>query len=259
MKPALSIIKIGGNIIGDSRELSRFLSFFKQVSGPKILVHGGGKKASDLSKKLGIETRMINGRRVTDKQALEVAVMVYAGLINKSIVSELQALECNAFGLSGADAGLIKAVKRPVESIDFGFVGDIVSIRTKALHELLQSGLVPVFCALTYSDDGQLLNTNADTIASELAIALSSEYTTTLYFCFEKPGVLADIENDSSVIPHINKQTYFSLVREKVIVEGMLPKMENCFHALDHSVHKVCIGNINMLRPNPSTFTTLTL
>lgn len=202
---------------------------------------------------------MINGRRITDKQSLEVAIMVYAGLVNKSIVSELQALECNAIGLSGADAGIIKAVKRPVESIDFGFVGDITSVQTKVLLNFLQNGLTPVFCALTHDEHGQMLNTNADTIASELAIALCQEYRTTLFYCFEKPGVLADVDREDSVIPHINKQSYYSLLREKTIGEGMLPKMENCFHALDHSVHKVCIGNIQMLGPKPSTYTTLTL
>ncbi|MBT8281505.1 MAG: acetylglutamate kinase [Muriicola sp.] len=259
MKPDLSVIKIGGNIIENSTELSRFLSSFSQLPGPKILVHGGGKKASSLSEKLGIKPTMVEGRRITDKQALEVAIMVYAGLVNKTIVSKLQALQCNALGLSGADAGVIKAIKRPVKSIDYGFAGDIVSIRTKSLLSFLETALVPVFCALTDDGQGQILNTNADTIASELAIALTTEYRTTLYYCFEKPGVLTDINDEASVISHINKQTYYSLLREKRIGEGMLPKMENCFHALDHSVHKVCIGDINMLQAKSSNYTTLTL
>ncbi|QBA65045.1 acetylglutamate kinase [Muriicola soli] len=259
MKPALSVIKIGGNIIEDSTELSRFLSSFSRVQGPKILVHGGGKKATSLSEKLGIKPSMVKGRRITDAQALEVAIMVYAGLVNKTIVSKLQALQCNALGLSGADAAVIKAIKRPVKSIDYGFAGDIVSIRTKTLLSFLETGLVPVFCALTDDGQGQLLNTNADTIASELAIALSSEYRTTLYYCFEKPGVLANVYDEASVISHINKQAYYSLLREKQISEGMLPKLENCFHALDHSVHKVCIGDITMLQAKSSNFTTLTL
>lgn len=259
MKPALSIIKIGGNVIENKEELTRFLRLFHKVEGPKILVHGGGKEATRLGERLGIRTTMVNGRRITDKGSLEVAIMVYAGLINKSIVSELQAMECNAIGLSGADAGIIRAVKRPEVPIDFGFVGDIVSVHTDALRTFLEIGLVPVFCALTCDTGGQMLNTNADTIASELAIALSRDYRTTLYYCFEKPGVLSDIGNDLSVIPHINKQSYYSLIREKTIGDGMLPKLENCFHALDHSVHKVCVGNIGMLRPNPSAYTTLTL
>lgn len=259
MKPSLSVIKIGGKVIENKTELSRFLKLFKNIDGPKILVHGGGKKATVLGERLGIRTTMVSGRRITDGSSLEVAIMVYAGLINKTIVSELQAMECNAIGLSGADAGIIRAVKRPVEPVDFGFVGDIVSIQTHSLVNFLEIGLVPVFCALTHDANGQMLNTNADTIASELAIALSRDYRTTLYYCFEKPGVLGDINNDHSVIPHINKQTYYSLIKEEVISEGMLPKLENCFRALDHSVHKVCIGNTNMLRPEEQLFTTLTL
>ncbi len=259
MKPALSVIKIGGNVIENNTELTRFLKLFAAVEGPKILVHGGGKKATRLSEKLGIRTNMVGGRRITDKKSLEVAIMVYAGLINKSIVSRLQAMECNAIGLSGADAGIIQAVKRPPAPVDFGFVGDIVSVRTNALCTFLDTGLVPVFCALTHDEKGQILNTNADTIASELAIGLSKDYSTTLFYCFEKSGVLSDVEDDHSVIPHINKQTYYSLIKEKTIGEGMLPKLENCFHALDHSVHKVCVGNIEMLQAKPSIFTTLTL
>ncbi len=259
MKPALSVIKIGGNVIENSVELSRFLNHFNQVSGPKVLVHGGGKKATLLGEKLGIRTTMVNGRRVTDKSSLEVALMVYGGLINKTIVSDLQALGCNAIGLSGADADVIRAVRRPAEPVDFGFVGDIQRIQTRPLLSFLEIGLVPVFCALSHDGKGQMLNTNADSIASALAIALSRDYSTTLYYCFEKPGVLSNLGDDQSVIPHINKQTYYSLLREKTIGDGMLPKLENCFHALDHSVHKVCIGNVGMLSPKPPVFTTLTL
>jgi acetylglutamate kinase len=259
MKPALSIVKIGGNVIENEKELTRFLNLFAQIPGPKILVHGGGKRATAMSEKLGIKTTMVLGRRITDKPSLEVAVMIYGGQVNKTLVASLQALKCNAIGLSGADAGIIKAVKRPVESVDFGFVGDIVSVHTGPLSVFLQNDMVPVFCALTHNGEGQLLNTNADTIASELAIALSKEYTTTLYYCFEKLGVLSDISSDNSVIPHINKQTYFSLLKEHTIADGMLPKLENCFYALDHSVHKVCIGNTQMLAPHATNFTTLTL
>lgn len=259
MKPVLSIVKIGGNIIENEKELARFMILFANIQGHKILVHGGGKKATAMADKLGIKTAMVQGRRITDKKNLEVAVMTYGGLLNKSIVASLQALKCNAIGLSGADAGIIKAIKRPVDLVDFGFVGDIESVHTHTLLTFLQIGLVPVFCALSHDGKGQLLNTNADTIASELAIALSKEYTTTLYYCFEKPGVLSDVSNDNSVIPHINKQSYFSLLKEHTIADGMLPKLENCFYALDHSVHKVCIGNLQMLFPQSSTYTTLTL
>jgi acetylglutamate kinase len=259
MKPALSVIKIGGNVIENRVELTRFLTHFNQVPGPKVLVHGGGKKATELGVKLGIKTTMVHGRRVTDESSLDLALMVYGGLINKNIVSELQALGCNAIGLSGADAGVIKAIKRPAEPVDYGYVGDIQGVQTRPLLSFLDIGLVPVFCALTHDGHGQMLNTNADSIASELAIALSKDYRTTLFYCFEKPGVLSDIGNDRTVIPHINKQTYYSLLREKTIGEGMLPKLENCFHALDHSVHKVCVGNIEMLGTKPPVFTTLTL
>ncbi len=259
MKPVLSIIKIGGNIIENEKELARFIVLFDNIQGAKILVHGGGKKATAMAEKLGIKTAMVQGRRITDKKSLEVAVMTYGGLLNKSIVASLQAMKCNAIGLSGADAGIIQAVKRPVDIVDFGFVGDIVSVHTESLLTFLQTGLVPVFCALSHDGKGQLLNTNADTIASELAIALSKEYTTSLYYCFEKPGVLSDISSDNSVISHINKQIYYSLLREHSIADGMLPKLENCFYALDHSVHKVCIGNLQMLHPNSKTYTTLTL
>ena len=259
MKPSLSVIKIGGKVIENRTELARFLKLFKHIDGPKILVHGGGKKATELGERLGIRTTMVNGRRITDASSLEVAIMVYAGLINKTLVSELQALGCNAIGLSGADAGIIRAVKRPVEPVDFGFVGDIVSVQAHSLLKLLEIGLVPVFCALTHDVNGQMLNTNADTIASELAIALSRDYRTTLYYCFEKQGVLSDITNDTSVISHINKKRYFSLLKEQIIAAGMLPKLENCFYALDHSVHKVCIGNMQMLQPGHQNFTTLTL
>jgi acetylglutamate kinase len=259
MKPVLSIIKIGGNIIENEKELARFTVLFDNIQGAKILVHGGGKKATAMAEKLGIKTAMVQGRRITDKKSLEVAVMTYGGLLNKSIVASLQALKCNAIGLSGADAGIIQAVKRPVDEVDFGFVGDIVSVHKESLLTFLQTGLVPVFCALSHDGKGQLLNTNADTIASELAIALSKEYTTSLYYCFEKPGVLSDISSENSVISHINKQTYYSLLREHTIADGMLPKLENCFYALDHSVHKVCIGNLQMLLPDSKTYTTLTL
>jgi acetylglutamate kinase len=259
MKPTLSIVKIGGNIIENEADLAHFLKLFSALKGEKILVHGGGKMATALGEKLGIKTTMVAGRRITDAKSLEVAIMVYAGLLNKKMVASLQAFDCNAIGLTGADAGTIRSVKRPVTEIDFGYVGDVSRVQIKTLSEFLNIGLVPVFCALTHDGSGQLLNTNADTIASELAIGMSSLFSTTLYYCFEKQGVLSDITNDTSVISHINKKRYFSLLKEQVIAAGMLPKLENCFYALDHSVHKVCIGNMQMLRPGHQNFTTLTL
>lgn len=259
MKSNLSIIKIGGNVIENKTELSKFLLAFSHLDGPKILVHGGGKLATELGKKLGIESKYIGGRRITDAQSLDLIIMVYGGLVNKNIVAELQSLNCNAMGLSGTDGDTIQAHKRPVKDIDYGFAGDVESVNAKTIGQLLNVGLTPVFCAMTHDGNGQLLNTNADTIASELAIGMSDNYKTTLYYCFEKKGVLMDIEDDESVVKHIDSESYEILLKAKVIADGMLPKMENCFHALNKNVHQVCIGDITMLDPKSTLFTTLTL
>lgn len=259
MKPRLSIIKIGGNVIEDQVELDKFLTAFSKMTGPKILVHGGGKLATQLAAKLGIESQMKNGRRITDAKSLEIITMVYGGLTNKNIVAKLQSLHTNAIGLSGADGDSIRAHKRPVKDVDFGFVGDVDGINVATIESLLVGKLVPVFCAMTHDGSGQLLNTNADTIASELAIGMSEVYKTTLYYCFEKKGVLMDVENGNSVVKQINSETYKELLDSKIIADGMLPKLENCFHALHKKVDKVCIGDISMLEPNSQLFTTLTL
>jgi len=259
MKSNLSIIKIGGNVIENKTELSKFLLAFSQLDGPKILAHGGGKLATELGKKLGIESKYIGGRRITDSESLELITMVYGGLVNKNIVAELQSLNCNAIGLSGADGDTIQAHKRPVKDIDYGFAGDVDGVNAKTIGQLLKVGLTPVFCAMTHDGNGQLLNTNADTIASELAIGMSDSYKTTLYYCFEKKGVLMDINNTDSVVKHIDSSSYKKLLEAKVIAEGMLPKMENCFHALNKNVHQVCIGDITMLDPKSTLYTTLTL
>lgn len=259
MKSNLSIIKIGGNIIENKTELSKFLLAFSQLDGSKILVHGGGKLATELGKKLGIESKYIGGRRITDSESLELITMVYGGLVNKNIVTELQSLNCNAIGLSGADGDTIQAHKRPVKDIDYGFAGDVDGVNTKTIGQLLNVGLTPIFCAMTHDGNGQLLNTNADTIAAELAIGMSKSYKTTLYYCFEKKGVLMNIEDDESVVKHIDSESYEILLKAKVIADGMLPKMENCFHALKKNVHQVCIGDITMLDPKSTLFTTLTL
>lgn len=255
----LSIIKIGGNVIENKEELSKFLSLFSKLEGSKILVHGGGKLATQLATKLGIESKMIGGRRITDAETLEVITMVYAGLTNKNIVAELQSNNCNAIGLSGADGDAIQAHKRPLKDIDYGFAGDIDGVNSSMISKLLNADLVPVFCAMTHDGKGQLLNTNADTIASELAIGLSGLYETTLYYCFEKKGVLLDIKDDESVVKHINSNTYKQLLKDGIIADGMLPKLENCFHALQNKVNKVCLGDMEMLAPNTTLFTTLTL
>lgn len=259
MKPLLSIIKIGGNVIENKTELSKFLTLFCSLEGFKILVHGGGKLATEIAKKMGIESNMVGGRRVTDQQSLEVITMVYAGLTNKNIVAQLQAKNCNAIGMSGADGNAIQAHKRPVKDIDYGFAGDVDGVNEGLLSHLLTLGLTPVFCAMTHDGKGQLLNTNADTIASELAIGLGGRYETTLYYCFEKNGVLKEVSDDLSVIEHIDTRTYKDLLEQGIIADGMLPKMTNCFHALNNGVTKVCIGNMSMLVKKEKLYTTITL
>lgn len=255
----LKVVKIGGNIIDDEKALNAFLQEFSQLDGPKLLVHGGGKLASQLSKTMNVEVKMVEGRRITDAQTLDIITMVYGGKINKNIVALLQANGCNALGFTGADGNSIVSVKRPVKAIDYGFVGDVVKVNTKVPALLLNNGVTPVFCAITHDKNGQLLNTNADTIASELAIAFSEEFKVELYYCFEKSGVLENIEDETSIIEHINSETYDKLAENGIISDGMLPKLNNCFHALNGKVSKVCIGKTNMLFETNAVFTTLTL
>ncbi len=259
MKKKLSIIKIGGNVIENEGELHKFLDAFSAMQGPKILVHGGGKLATQLAEKLGITSKMVGGRRITDAEGLKVITMVYGGLANKNIVAKLQARGTNAIGLSGADGNTIRAVKRPVKDIDYGFAGDVEEVNTLAIYQLLQAEFTPVFCAITHNREGQLLNTNADTIASEVAIGMSDAFDTTLYYCFEKKGVLMDISDEDSVVKHLEPGKYQELLEKNIIADGMLPKLENCFHALHKSVGKVCIGDISMLAPDASLYTTITL
>jgi acetylglutamate kinase len=259
MKQKLSIIKIGGDVIENKTELLNFLALFASLDGYKILVHGGGKLATQFATKLGIESKMVGGRRITDSETLDVITMVYAGLTNKTIVAELQANDCNALGLSGADGDAIQAHKRPVKDIDYGFAGNVDGVNSEMISKLLQAYLTPVFCAMTHDGKGQLLNTNADTIASELAIGMSNIYETTLYYCFEKKGVLRSITNEDSVVKHIDSKTYQQLLSDGIITDGMLPKLENCFHALNNNVGKVCIGHPSMLHLENELFTTITL
>ncbi|MEO8773783.1 MAG: acetylglutamate kinase [Gelidibacter sp.] len=254
----LKIIKIGGNIIDDKAALSSFLEVFAAIKSPKILIHGGGKLATQLANQLGLEVKMIDGRRITDKATLDLITMVYAGKINKNIVAQLQSKKCNAIGFSGADGNTIVSKKRPIKPIDFGFAGDVKKVNTKILQVLLEHKVTPVFCALTHDQKGQLLNTNADTIASELAIGFADHYQTELYYCFEKNGVLKDVTDEDSVINHINPKTYQSLIDDKIIADGMLPKLNNCIHAVEKNVHKVCIGKPEMLFNPHTNFTTIT-
>lgn len=254
----LKVIKIGGNIIDNDSALQEFLKAFTTITGPKILVHGGGKLATKLAEQMQVEVKMTDGRRITDADTLDIITMVYAGKINKNVVAQLQANNCNAIGFSGADGNTIVSNKRPVKTVDYGFVGDVKKVNTETLEILLNNNITPVFCAISHDKNGQLLNTNADTIASELAIGFASIFKTELYYCFEKNGVLENVEEDNSVIENINTATYKELVENKVIFEGMLPKLNNCFHAINHMVQKVCIGKSSMLFNVNNKHTTIT-
>ncbi|MFD1314578.1 acetylglutamate kinase [Namhaeicola litoreus] len=259
MKESLKILKIGGNVINDPIALEEFLFHFAQIPSKKILIHGGGKKASEMAEELGLEPKMVNGRRITDLATLEIVTMVYAGLLNKNIVANLQKNQCNAIGLSGADGNCILAHKRVVKEIDYGFAGDVDSIDVKTISALLNSQLTPVFCAITHDKNGQLLNTNADTIASELSIGLSEKYDVELIYCFEKNGVLRDVNDNHSVIEKINKPYFEALKKDRIVAEGMLPKLENCFAALEKGVQKVTIGSPNVFYETKQKCTTLIL
>lgn len=247
-KESLSIIKIGGNIIDNPTELSQFLSDFSKIEGNKVLVHGGGKSATKMAQSVGLAPKMVDGRRITDAPMLEVVVMIYAGEINKNVVAQLQAQNTNAMGFSGADGNLIQSTKRNHPTIDYGFVGDVQKVNTPLLQTLIHNGIVPVFCAITHDKNGQLLNTNADTIASELAIALSEVFEVTLSYCFEKAGVLTDVEDENSVIQQINSALYQKLKTEGAIHSGMIPKLDNCFNSLSKGVQKIKIGHHKMLK-----------
>ncbi|RNC92879.1 MAG: acetylglutamate kinase [Allomuricauda sp.] len=255
----LNIFKIGGAIIEEKDALQQFLRLFSQVDGKKILVHGGGKKATELLHRLGIQPKMIHGRRITDVETLEVVTMVYGGLVNKNIVAKLQALGTNAIGMSGADANVIEAHKRPIKEIDYGFAGDVHTINGPSIAALLNLGLTPIFCALTHDTKGQLLNTNADTIASTVATGLSNQFDITLNYCFELNGVLENIADKNSVIPKIDSITYQKLIEHGKIADGMLPKLHNCFEALEHGVKEVRIGNLGLFEKSTSNYTQLVL
>ena len=246
----LNIIKIGGNVIEDSKLLDSFLNDFANIKEHKILVHGGGKGASKLAKKLGVNTNIIDGRRITDSSNLEIITMVYGGKINKFIVAKLQGLNCNAIGVSGADCNSITAVKRPIKEIDYGFVGDINKINTNLFKLLLENKITPVCCAISHDGKGQLLNTNADTIASVLAIELSKLYSVSLLYCFEKKGVLNIEKSDQKILELITPTSYINLKSKGVINSGMIPKIDNCFNALKSGVKIVKIGSPKIIKGN---------
>ncbi|KOS05478.1 acetylglutamate kinase [Flavobacterium akiainvivens] len=247
-KPQLTVVKIGGNVIDNPDALKAFLADFALVEGYKILVHGGGKIATKTAEGLGITAVFHEGRRITDKPMLDVAVMTYAGLINKDITAQLQSLGNNAIGFTGADGNLILSEKRKNAAVDFGFVGDVISVADELLKVLLLQNIVPVFCAVTHDGKGQLLNTNADTIAAELAVACSAHFDVKLLYCFEKKGVLTDVENEDSVIKNLTFENYQELREQGAIHSGMLPKLENCFNALNRGVTSIGIGSPEMIK-----------
>lgn len=255
----LNVFKIGGNIIEDEDSLTLFVKNFARIKGKKILIHGGGKTATSVSKQLNLSPKIIDGRRITDEKSLEVVLMVYAGLANKTVVAKLQANNCNALGLSGADGNLIQANKRSNSNIDYGFVGDFSpsDVNIELLQTFIENDLTPVFCAITHDKKGQLFNTNADTIAANIAISCSSYYQVKLMYCFEMQGVLRDVNNKDSIIKKITKKEYQDLKEQKIIVDGMIPKIDNCFYALENRVESVSINNAISFMDTEGTLLTL--
>ncbi len=243
----LTVIKVGGKIVEDSESLSQLLEDFSKIEGKKLLVHGGGRSATTIAEKLGVKTEMVNGRRITNAEMLDVAMMVYGGLINKNIVAKCQAFGLNAIGLTGADLNIIKAVKRPVKDVDYGYAGDVVSVQAEQLSLLLKHNAVPVVAPLTHNGEGLILNTNADTMAAEISKALASEFDCSLVYCFEKQGVLSDPEDDSSVISRLVYKDFKSYQEDGTINAGMIPKLDNGFDALRGGVGEVVITNSKVL------------
>lgn len=242
MKETITVVKVGGAVVEDEAQLARLLRDFSAIEGRKVLVHGGGRRATQVAARLGIESRMVNGRRITDADMLEVVTMVYGGLVNKSLVARLQACGVNALGLTGADIDVLRSHRRPVrDGVDYGFVGDVDRANGNILHALVEQGITPVMAPLTHDGEGNILNTNADTIASETAKALAAHYDVTLIYSFEKPGVMADPDDDTSLIPEITRETFAALKADGTVSGGMLPKIENALAAIDAGVSRVII------------------
>jgi acetylglutamate kinase len=250
-KEILFVIKIGGNVIDKDANLDSFLNDFSKIQGKKILVHGGGKIATAIGDQLNIQSKYIDGRRITDDQTIDLVTMVYGGLVNKKIVAKLQSIHCNAIGITGADANLLPAKKRPVKEIDFGWVGDVSpeNINPNTWRLFLENGLTPVAAPLTHDGTGRILNTNADTIASVIGVSLSKLYEVSLVFCFEKNGVLLDVNEEDSVVQHLNPEKYKSLKESNKLFAGILPKIDNSFDAINKGVKEVIIGNSTQLIP----------
>ncbi|PZP48634.1 MAG: acetylglutamate kinase [Pseudopedobacter saltans] len=261
MSQKIFVVKIGGNVIDDEINLRRFLEDFSKIDAPKILIHGGGKIATRIGDKLGIVSQYVDGRRITDDATIDLVTMVYGGLINKKIVAQLQNIGCNAIGLTGADGNIIPAHKRPVKDIDYGWVGDVETekINTKLLEQLLLAGVSPILAPLTHDQEGHILNTNADTIASSIAVSLSKTFSVRLIYCFEKKGILENIDDENSVITSIDKKSYAELKAENKLFAGILPKLDNAFSAIDLGVKEVLIGHADDLLVNTTNTTKGTL
>lgn len=253
----LTIVKVGGKIVEEPESLKQLLADFSKIEGYKVLVHGGGRSATAIAAKLGIESKMVNGRRITDSEMLNVVTMVYGGLVNKQIVAGLQAINVNALGLTGADLNYMRSEKRPVKEVDYGFVGDVKEVNADILSDLISKGVVPVLAPLTHDKNGNLLNTNADTIAGEAAKALSKHFEVTLMYCFEKKGVLLDENDDESVITNLTPTLFDKYVSDGIIQGGMIPKLENSFEALHAGVKQVVITRSDMIHTNGGTVITL--
>lgn len=249
----ITVIKVGGKIVEETDSLDQLLVDFKKIEGHKVLVHGGGRSATKLAEQLGIESKMVDGRRITDAETLKVVTMVYGGLVNKNIVAKLQSLDINALGMTGVDMNLIRSEKRPVKDIDYGYVGDVKEVNADILQSLISQGIVPVVAPLTHDKKGNIFNTNADTVASAVAQALAKYFEVSLVFCFEKKGVLLDENDDDSVIPHINKPYFQELVEEKVVQGGMIPKLDNAFDSITAGVKEVIITKASELGKGSGT------
>ena len=249
----LTLVKVGGKIVEEPETLRQLLSDFSKIQGKKVLVHGGGRSATAMAAKLGIESKMVNGRRITDEETLKVVTMVYGGLVNKQIVAGLQAIGVNALGLTGADLNYMRSVKRPVKDVDYGFVGDVKEVNSDILADLIARDVVPVLAPLTHDKAGNMLNTNADTIAGEAAKALASHFDVTLMFCFEKKGVLMSETDDESVISSITPSLFEKYVANGIISGGMIPKLENSFEAINAGVKQVVITRADLIHTDGGT------
>lgn len=249
----LTLVKVGGKIVEEPQSLKQLLADFAKIEGYKVLVHGGGRSATAIAAKLGIESTMVNGRRVTDEETLKVVTMVYGGLVNKQIVAGLQAIGVNSLGLTGADLDYMRSEKRPVKDVDYGFVGDVKFVNAEILAELIAKDVVPVLAPLTHDGEGNMLNTNADTIAGEAAKALANYFDVTLMYCFEKKGVLLNENDDDSIISEITPNLFEAYVTEGIISGGMIPKLENAFEAINAGVKQVVITRSDLIHTDGGT------